>query len=60
MTVAIVVSTGTTPMVKLTDVWNSMGAIIAVEAKAIYDVTLVRHTKKVATRVITNKNLASI
>ena len=37
-----------------------MGAIIAVEAKAIYDVTLVRHTKKVATRVITNKNLASI
>ena len=44
MTTAIMVTAGITQMVKLTDAWNSMGAIITVDSKPICVRILVKHS----------------
>ena len=54
MTIAITVTVGTIPMVKLTYVQNSIGAIITVEAKPICIKILVRYTTEAANRVTTD------
>ena len=54
MTNAIMVIAGTTPMVKLAYTWNSMKAIIIVEAKPICVKVLVGHIMEAATTVIPN------
>ena len=51
MTTAILVTSGTTPIVKLIYAWNSIGVIVTVEAKPICVKILVGHTREAATRI---------